>query len=118
MFTAGASGNLDTVSLFPKDDWSGYGMTMEIRASTSGPVLASQAWTSSATLQFVDLAFANPATVVAGSTYVIVLVPTAGSGRRSTRTGPRTCRARFDFGVRSESLDALPDKLGGLRLRP
>lgn len=74
-FTAGRSGALDTVSLYPTTDISG--LTIEIRTASGGlptaTTLASQVIPASATNTWVDIAFTSPATVTAGTTYAIVL---------------------------------------------
>ena len=78
---AGRTGTLDTVAMYPGGEWVQLGVIVEIRTTSAGlptsTVLASQAWTSTATSQFVDLTFATPATVTTGVTYAIVLTSTS-----------------------------------------
>ena len=74
-FTAGRSGALDTVSLYPTTDISG--LTIEIRTASGGlptaTTLASEVIPASATNTWVDIAFTSPATVTAGTGYAIIL---------------------------------------------
>jgi hypothetical protein len=82
IFVAGQTGSLDTISLFPWEDLSTRGITIEIHAVSGGApstLLASQAWTTSTNGVFVDLTFTTPAQVTSGTAYAIVAVP-AGSG--------------------------------------
>jgi hypothetical protein len=77
-FTAGLSGALDTVALYPVGN-SLSGAELQIRSVSGGlptsTILASETVTSSATDAWVQTTFAAPATVVATTQYAIVLVP-------------------------------------------
>ncbi len=74
-FTAGPTGPLDTVRLTPAKSLVGAPVT--IRATSAGlpadPVLATSFITSASANDWVDVVFASPASVVAGTQYAIVV---------------------------------------------
>jgi len=75
VFTAGRTGYLDAVRLWPQSDLTGR--IVEVRGVEGGvpvdPVLASQAWTSSATSGSVKVRFDDPAIVRAGHQYAVTV---------------------------------------------
>ena len=76
-FTAGISGDLTRVALWPRQDSSGW--TLEIRTTSSGlpttTVLASTTITSTTSFDWVTTTFSTPASVVSGTQYAIVVTP-------------------------------------------
>ncbi len=78
-FTAGITGLLDKVSIFPFTGYSFNGDAVQITTTSGGfptaTVIGSGTVTSSATNQFVDVTLSSPATVASGTQYALVIVP-------------------------------------------
>jgi hypothetical protein len=104
IFTAGLSGQLDTVSLVPVTDLNGA--TISIRALDAGTatptntVLASTTLSAPTTLhEWVQIPFATPASVTAGTQYAIVIL---GTGETLVMRG----RINAPFGRLCPSVDS------------
>jgi hypothetical protein len=78
-FTAGATGDLDSVALAPVDGFPITGYALEIRTVSDGAptttVVASQPISGDVVNGWVTTTFTSPASVVPGTKYAIVLTP-------------------------------------------
>ena len=82
-FTAGLTGLLDTVSLYPQvalDGWVIQIRSVRPSGRPSESVLASQTMVSSTPNTWVQIAFTAPAAVTAGTQYALVAVPPTSDG--------------------------------------